>query len=97
MAIPAAEIQRIHGQVQLRGSSSAICERTPEPPTESARAGLRGFQGEHQLYSPPLALSYRDVLKGQFTKKPQPALQRFVRPSKTFAPRQSVRIVALDR
>src|SRR5437870_1097045 len=97
MAIPAPEIHRVHGKVELRSPSSAICERTTEPPTEPASAGLRGFQGEHQLYSPPLALAYRDVLKRQFTKKPQTAFQRFIRPSKTLAPRQSVRVVALDR
>src|SRR5438093_9398981 len=97
MAIPAPEIQRVHGKVELRSPSSAICERTTEPPTEPARDDLRGFQGEHQLYRPPLALECRDVLKRQFTKKPQTALQRFVRPSKTFSTRLSIRIVALVR
>src|SRR6266516_2558305 len=97
MAIPAPEIQRVHGKVELRSPSSAICERTTEPPTQSAGDGLGGFQGERQLYRPPLALAYRDILKRQFTKKPQTALQRFVRPSKTLAPRQNIRSVAFDR
>src|SRR5438552_2514932 len=94
MAIPAPEIQRVHGKVELRSPSSATFEGTTEPPTEPARAGLRGFQGEHQLYRPPLTFEHRDVLQRQCPNKPGHPLQRLVRPSKSFAPCQSIRTAA---